>query len=149
MIDEKFFRLYAESVQLKDWGLLKSSLQKRIEATQLMKNDDAYYRLGKANEMILLGFHIGDGFQARAACLEALKDLDKNGLDSFVKLDKEWEKQTGFSIMRDCLDYAILWSESFDEAINYCQILIKYYSSGSNKKHQRRFSRQWCVFQSG
>jgi len=138
MVSEEYFRPYAESLQLKDWGLLKSSLQKRIEATRLMKNDNAYYRLGKANEMILLGFHIGDGIQARAACLEALKDLDNNGLDSFLKLDKEWEKQVGFSVLRDCLDYAILWSDSFDEAIKYCQKLIEYFSSGPNQIRQKR-----------
>ena len=134
MINQEFLSLYAESVQLKDWGLLKSALQKRREATQLMKNNDAYYRLGKANEMILLGFHIGDGIQARAACLEALKDLDNNGLDAFAQLDREWQKQFGISILRDCLEFSFLWAESFQEAINYSVKLVEYFPTDRHKK---------------
>jgi len=120
MIKRDFLSLYHESLQCKDLGLLASALRKRQEATARAGGDKGLYALGKANEAMLLGHHIGDGLKAYAAAKEALADRE-----SFAKADAEWEKERGFSLLRDCLGFIVYWSESYKEALLYCEELQK------------------------
>jgi hypothetical protein len=116
MLSQEFIRMFAESVRLKDWGLLKSSIEKREEATKSVQNDPGYYSIGKANEMILLGHHMGDGLGAYEAAGEALKHVE-----AFAKADVEWKSKAGFSLLFDCFAFIGQWAASYEEAIQYAE----------------------------
>ena len=114
MEKQEFMSLFAESIQLKDFGALRSSLEKRKEATRSAQNDLGYYSLGKANEAILFGYHIGDGPSAYEVAKEALKNVKE-----FAKADSEWKSEFGFSPLRDCFGFIAQWATSYEEALQY------------------------------
>ena len=124
MIDRKFRLLYEESLVYKDAGMLSSALEKRREATALMLHDKGHYALGKANEAILLGYHIGDGLAAFAAAKESLKDID-----AFKKTATEWERTTGLTPFKDIFNIIRQWSESYETCIEYNRLRTKYFPS--------------------
>ena len=116
---EKFYALYREGVRFKDWGLLKSSLQKREEATQSMRNDAGYYAIGKAIEASLLAHHIGDGLRAYEATKKSLENIE-----AFAEADEEWVTNMGFSFLPDCLAFVRNWAESYEKLIEYSLLAI-------------------------
>jgi hypothetical protein len=116
MIPQEFIQKFAESVRLKDFGLLKSSLEKREEATKSVQNNPGYYSIGKTNEAILLGHHIGDGLRAYEADKEALKNVE-----AFAKADAEWKAEFRFSPLLDCFGSVGLWVESYEKAIRQAE----------------------------
>ena len=123
MLNRNFVLLFAESMRFKDWGMLRSSLAKREEATALMSGDHGYYSLGKANEATLLGHHIGDGLRAYDATKESLKDMA-----AFAEADREWQTNLGFSLLNDSLSYAVNYAESYEKAISYCKLAARWSS---------------------
>jgi hypothetical protein len=123
MLSQEFMYMFVESAQLKDLGLLKSSLEKREEATRLVKNDPGYYAIGKAIEMTLLGHHIGDGLRAYEAAKEALKNVE-----AFAKADAEWKSKAGFSLLFDCYAFIGQWAASYEESIQYAKQAEKWVS---------------------
>jgi hypothetical protein len=128
MMDKTFLRLYKVSVNLKDAGMLRSALSKREEATQLMKRDETHYALGKANEALLLGEHIGDGLAAFAAAKEALKRLE-----TFHAASKEWEKLTGTNVFHDLLAIVGRWPASRDEDAELNKLCVQWNVAGEAK----------------
>ena len=118
MINQAYEQIYYESVRFKDWGCLLSSLRKREEATRSVEGDAGYYAIGKANEATLLGHHIGDGLSAYKATIEALKDIG-----ALSEVDESRKGLTGYSILKDCLGFIINWSDCFDEALKYNDLL--------------------------
>lgn len=121
MIDKSFLRLFRESIAFKDAGLLKSALLKREAATERMKHDKGHYALGKANEAILLGYHIGDGIAAFAAAKEALKNTN-----AFCDTSKEWEEETGLTVFNDIFNIIRQWSASYDECVELNKLRVKW-----------------------
>jgi hypothetical protein len=126
MIPQEFIQKFAESVRLKDFGLLKSSLEKREESTKSAQNP-GYYSIGKTNEAILLSHHIGDGLRAYEAIKEALKNVE-----AFAKADAEWKAEFRFSPLFDCFGFIGLWTESYEEAIQRAEQAEKWVSMPNN-----------------
>jgi hypothetical protein len=130
MIDQKFLSLFRESVAFKDAGMLKSAISKRRKATERMKHDEAHYALGKANEAILLGYHIGDGLAAFAAAKEALKNPKV-----FYDASKEWEKETGLTVFNDIFNIIRQWSASYDECVELNKLRVKWIANNEAKQN--------------
>jgi uncharacterized protein (DUF983 family) len=133
MIDKNFLRLYRESIDFKDAGMLQSALSKRQAATELMKHDEGHYALGKANEAILLGHHIGDGLEAYAAGKEALRNIS-----AFAEADAQWKSVFGFSPLLDCFGFIGLWAVSYEEAIRYAEQAERWVSIPNNTENIRQ-----------
>ncbi|MDR1223060.1 MAG: hypothetical protein LBL07_09335 [Tannerella sp.] len=127
MTQHEFKQKFAESIRLKDFGLLKSSLEKREEATKSVQNTPGYYSIGKANEAVLLGHHTGDGLRAYEATKEALRHVE-----AFAKADVEWKSEFGFSPLLDCFGFIGLWVESYEEAIQQAEQAEKWVSIPNN-----------------
>ena len=145
MLNEDFFKLFVESVRFRDFGLLKSSLEKREEATLLIKNNAGYYALGKANEATLLGHHIGDGLMAYEASKESLKDLS-----AFADADQEWRAKARFSLVFESFAFIVNWAESYQEYIKYCElsdhwtnIPVNDIRLGEARKYQKKGQMWW------
>ncbi|MDR1116393.1 MAG: hypothetical protein LBL33_09695 [Tannerella sp.] len=145
MIPPEFIHKFAESIRLKDFGLLKSSLEKREEATKSAKNNPGYYSIGKTNEAILLGHHIGDGLRAYEATKEALKNVK-----AFAKADAEWKSEFRFSPLLDCFGSIGLWTESYEDAIQQAEQVEKWVPMPNNairvnqlKERQRSGVKWW------
>jgi tetratricopeptide (TPR) repeat protein len=130
MIDQKFLHLFLESIAFKDAGMLKSALSKRKEATERMKHDEAHYALGKANEAILLGYHIGDGIAAFDAAKEALKNTEV-----FYTASKEWEKVTGLTVFNDIFNIIRQWSASYDECVELNKLRVRWIADNGAKQN--------------
>lgn len=144
MIDQKFLRLFQESIAFKDAGMLKSALLKRQTATEHMKHDEAHYALGKANEAILLGYHIGDGIAAFKAAKEALKNID-----AFYAASEEWQKATFLTVFNDILNIIRQWSTSYDECVELNKLRVKWFKTNeatqslTNIENIRRQEPDW------
>jgi hypothetical protein len=119
-INQLFLTKFANSVQLKNWGLLSSSLKMRQEATESMKDDPGHFALGKANEHVLHYAHIGDGLNAYATVSEALGNFK-----DFVEIDKEWRIAAGFSLVTDCLSFAGNLADTWERAETFQRRLLE------------------------
>ncbi|MDR0574492.1 MAG: hypothetical protein LBG96_10775 [Tannerella sp.] len=139
---------YVESVQLKDAGLLNSALEKRKEATMYAQGDPGYYAIGKANEAVLLGHHIGDGLAAYEASQMALEFVKP-----FAKADKKWKSIFRFSPLYDCFGFIGLWAESYEKTIRYAEQANKWVSLPNNAdrikqlKHYQKSGLPWWKMQ--
>ncbi|MDR0574493.1 MAG: hypothetical protein LBG96_10780 [Tannerella sp.] len=129
MIDKNFLRLYKESTAFKDAGMLKSALAKREAATERMKHDKGHYALGKANEAILLGYHIGDGIAAFAAAKKALQHIE-----AFRAAAKEWEEEIGCTVLNDIFNIIRQWSASYEECEELNRMRVQW--TGTDKAKQ-------------
>jgi len=116
-----FMERFVKSVQLKDWGMLRSSLGLRTQATEQFKQNLGMYALGKTNEAILLCHHIGNGLMAYEAAKESMKNIE-----AMVQVDKDWQSCVGFSLIHDCLGLSLFLANSYDEAEQYCRLAGKY-----------------------
>lgn len=149
---QKFLMLFSESVELKNQGLLYSSLEKRKEATDFafMQGNQALHAIGKANEATLLGYHIGDGIAAFDAAKKALSNPEL-----FAAADKEWNRLTNITLFEDILNIIRQWSESYDEYFRYCRLYSKYYpekmpeSDIKELENARKETPEWWKFQIG
>jgi hypothetical protein len=148
MIDKKFLNLFQESRAFKDAGMLKSALSKREAATERMKHDKGHYALGKANEAILLGYHIGDGIAAFAAAKEAIKDIG-----AFQAASEEWEEQTGLTVFDDIFSIIRQWSASYDECVELNKLRVKWFATNEARygltdiENSRRQEPRWWITQ--
>lgn len=130
MIDKDFLRLYEESIAFKNAGLLRSALSKREAATERMKHDERHYALGKANEAILLGYHIGDGVAAFNAAKEALKNID-----AFRSISEEWKKLTLTTVFNDIFNIIRQWSTSYDECVELNKLRVKWIANNEARQN--------------
>jgi hypothetical protein len=129
MINQELIRLFVESTQCKDCGLLKSALEKRRQAGDISRGKPGDYALAKANEAVLLGFHIGDGIGAYEAAKESLKDIN-----SLKQASREWQTTVmAFSPFEDVLCFIINWAESYVEAISYSKLAEDHFDT-----HEKR-----------
>jgi len=143
---------YQASVQLKDRGLLYSSLAKRREATAMAErfNSPGLRAICKANEATLLGYHIGDGIAALAAAKEALADPEL-----FAAADKVWHDVTGLVLLHDMLSIIRQWSESYDEYRAYSRLYADHFPNEMTEKNfaaleeARHTTPEWGEFQLG
>ncbi len=121
MINQEYIEFFSQSLQSKDLGLMKSSLEHRSRGTQLVANSEGHFALARANEVTLLAHHIGDGTEAYSAVQDCLKRLE-----AFFEYDAEWKKVTGLSPARDTLQYGAISAKSFDENIKLLRLLADY-----------------------
>jgi len=112
-MNQSFFELYQESIAYKDQGMLASAIEKRRQATAMAHNI-GWCMLGKANEAILLGTHIGDGIAAYATAMECLENVE-----AFHTATEEWREATGFSVFDDLFNMITQWSDSYDACIKW------------------------------
>ncbi|MDR1678124.1 MAG: hypothetical protein LBS44_07025 [Deltaproteobacteria bacterium] len=130
-MNEKFMRLFLNSLPLTKAGLLKISLVK-LRAATLTAGDRGWRALGKANEAILLGHHFGDGLAAYEAAKESLVDIRE-----FQAASAEFAEMTQLTVFEDILNMVPGWSESYEECIRLNHIRAEFLpSQESNDKLQ-------------
>ena len=147
-----FLQLFQKSVELKNAGLLNSSLKKRIEATGIAETHGnlALRAIGKANEATLLGYHIGDGLAAFEAAKEALSNIEL-----FIAADAEWHELTGLMILDDILGIIRQWSFSFEEFFKYHNLFMQHCPSAEANQtlqdtlEQQKQDSRWWIAQLG
>jgi len=137
---ERFIHCFYESLDLKNSGLLFSSLEKRREATLIahMNNLSDLLLIGKANEAVLLGVHIGDGLSAYVIAEELL-----NNTDNFYAACERWHIDTGLELFEDILKITNLWASSFDKYMEYCQLYSKFYPNKITQQNLRQFGESY------
>lgn len=125
--EREFARLTDEAMKAKDAGMLYTSLQKRREATEVARNMPAWKCFGKHNEMILLGWHIGKGLEARTAAQASMEYPAE-----YRQLSVELQKKLRFNAYQESISYSILWAETFDEALQLSKKLADWFPSAES-----------------
>ncbi|MDR1678123.1 MAG: hypothetical protein LBS44_07020 [Deltaproteobacteria bacterium] len=130
-MNQEFMRLFRESQSLTEAGRLKSSLEK-LQAATLTADDRGWRALGKANEAILLGNHLGDGLAAYKAARESLSYIK-----DFQSASAEFAEMTQLTVFEDILNILPRWSENYEECLRLNQIRVVFLpSQESNDKLQ-------------
>jgi hypothetical protein len=129
-----YFQYYNKSIKFKDLGYVGQELQNRQLGTAQIIADyanrpatadettGAVYALGKANEAVTLGYHIGDGLGAYDAALEALKDLPVLSLAESI-----WRQKMPTTPIKDVLLNIRQWTNGYEECIKYLNLFFERY----------------------
>ena len=112
--EEQFWRLYAESLQLKDRGMLKSALFKREDAYMDFCPDPGYKGMACHNIAILAMYHLGKG---QIAAKYARESLDCG--EDYIRCSKEHLAELQFGAHLESLQTAAMTVSSYDEALDY------------------------------
>ncbi len=138
--DDQFLALYAKSLDFKDVGLIFSALsarqgavrpyfaKKELQREAMTDSDRYHYVIGKANEAVLLGYHLGDGNLAYEASLEAQSDVN-----TLREASEAWQAVTGTTVFNDILTITKPWSKSFNEYRERTALQYKYFPSDNLK----------------
>ena len=110
----QFWKLYAESLQLKDRGALKSALTKREEMYTKHSPNQGYEGMACHSLAILAMHHLGMGqFAAKYA-----RDSLSLG-DDYYRCSQEHLAELRFSAHLESLQTAAMTAASYDEALDY------------------------------
>lgn len=112
--EEKFWRLYAESLQLKDGAMLSSALEKRKTALNEACMDDGFKGMAYHNLAILYMYHIGNGQFAEKCAKDSL------GFgDAYYRCSQAHLEELQFGAHLESLQTAAMTASSYDEALDY------------------------------
>ncbi|NLZ55597.1 MAG: hypothetical protein GX900_02895 [Clostridiaceae bacterium] len=118
LFEQSFWRLYRESLQLKDRCALMSAYKKRVQANELALQqrpvNKGYIGMGYHNLAILNLYHISAGLEAAKQARQSLECGD-----DFYKLSEKRRDILQFGAHLESLQVAAMTSTSYDEAISY------------------------------
>ena len=120
--EQAFWRLYAESLQCKDRGALKSALEKREEALRSACPDRGYEGMALHNLAILTLYHLGKGQTAAKYARDSLACGD-----DYYRCSEAHRAELRFGAHLESLQEATITASSYDEALDFSRQGEKYY----------------------
>ena len=130
-MENRFWQLYAESLQLKDKAMLRSALDRREEALRSACPDRGYEGMALHNLAILSMYHLGKG---KDAMDYALRSLDCG--EAYLRCSKEHMAELQFGAHLESVQTAMMTASSYDEALEYCAQGEKLYGGVFEQKRK-------------